>query len=113
MEQNRGPRKKLTFLWPGNTLVKHLPAYTVDTGLIHGLEKSPGVGNGKPFQYCLENPMESGAWQPTDHGAAKSQTSLSTRIKLDSTKKEARIYNGAKTASSINDVGKTGQPHAK
>jgi len=28
-------------------------------------------------------------------------------------KKEARIYNGAKTASSINGAGKTGQLHAK
>ena len=27
--------------------------------------------------------------------------------------KKARIYNGAKTASSINGVGKTGQLHAK
>ena len=27
--------------------------------------------------------------------------------------KEARIYNGAKTASSINDAGKTGQLHIK
>ena len=27
--------------------------------------------------------------------------------------KEARIYNGAKTTSSINDAGKTGQLHVK
>ena len=27
--------------------------------------------------------------------------------------KEAKIYNEEKTASSINGVGKTGQPHAK
>ena len=27
--------------------------------------------------------------------------------------KEARIYNGAKTAASINGAGKTGQLHAK
>ena len=27
--------------------------------------------------------------------------------------KEARIYNGVKTASSINSAGKTGQLHAK
>ena len=27
--------------------------------------------------------------------------------------KEARIYNGAKTASSIDGAGKTGQPHVK
>jgi len=28
-------------------------------------------------------------------------------------RKETRIYNGAKTASSINGAGKTGQPHVK
>jgi len=27
--------------------------------------------------------------------------------------REARIYNGAKTAFSINGAGKTGQPHVK
>ena len=32
-------------------------------GLIPGLGRSPGEGNGNPFQYpCLENPMERGAW---------------------------------------------------
>ena len=30
-------------------------------GLIPGLERSPGKGNGNPFQYsCLENPMNRG-----------------------------------------------------
>ena len=30
-----------------------------DLGLIPGLEKSPGGGNGNPLQYsCLENPMD-------------------------------------------------------
>jgi len=34
-----------------------------DLGSILGLRKSPGEGNGYPFQYsCLENPMERGAW---------------------------------------------------
>ena len=34
-------------------------------------------GNGNPLQYsCLENPMESGAWQATVHGVAKSPTQL-------------------------------------
>ena len=37
-----------------------------------------GEGNGKPLQYyCLENPMDGGAWQATVHGVAKSQTHLS------------------------------------
>ena len=35
-----------------------------DLGLIPGLGKSPGEGNGNPLQYsCLENPMDRQAWQ--------------------------------------------------
>ena len=39
-------------------------AYNVgDLGLIPGLGRSPGEGNGNPLQYsCLENPMDRGAW---------------------------------------------------
>ena len=37
-----------------------------DPGLIPGLGRSPGEGNGYPLQYsCLENPMDRGAWQAT------------------------------------------------
>ena len=45
---------------------------TVDTGLIPGLGKSPGGGNGSPLQYsCLENSMDRRAWQATVCGTAK------------------------------------------
>ena len=48
-----------------------------DPGLIPGLGRSPGEGNGNPLQYCcLENPMDGGAWQATVHGVAKSRTQL-------------------------------------
>ena len=34
-----------------------------DLGLIPGLGRSPGEGNGNPLQYsCLENPRDGGAW---------------------------------------------------
>ena len=34
-----------------------------DSGSIPGLGRSPGEGNGNPFQYfCLENSMDWGAW---------------------------------------------------
>ena len=34
-----------------------------ETGSIPGSERSPGVGNGKPLQYCsLENLMDRRAW---------------------------------------------------
>ena len=46
-----------------------------DPGLILGLERSPGEGNGYPLQYsCLENPMDRGTQQAVVHGVAKSQT---------------------------------------
>ena len=46
-----------------------------DLGLIPGLERFPGEGNGYPFQYSyLENSMDRGAWWATVHGFAKSQT---------------------------------------
>ena len=49
-----------------------------DLGLIPGLGRSPGGGNGNPLQYsCLENPMDRGAWQAAVQGVAKSQTGLS------------------------------------
>ena len=36
-----------------------------------------GEGNGIPLQYfCLENPMDGGAWWATVHGVAKSHTRL-------------------------------------
>ena len=41
-------------------------------GLIPGLERSFGGGNGNPFQYsCLENPTDRGAWWAVVHGIAK------------------------------------------
>ena len=47
-------------------------------GLIPGLGRSPGEGNGNPLQYsCLEDPMDRGAWWATVHRLAKSWTRLS------------------------------------
>ena len=47
-------------------------------GLIPGLGRSPGEGNGNPLQYsCLENSTDRGAWWVTVYGVAKSRTRLS------------------------------------
>ena len=49
-----------------------------DPGSILVLGKSPGEGNGNPFQYsCLEHPMNRGVWKATVHGVTKSWTWLS------------------------------------
>ena len=54
---------------------KNPPANAGDTGLIPGLRRSPGQGNGNLLQYsCLGSPMDRGAWQATVHGVAKSRT---------------------------------------
>ena len=46
-----------------------------DEGLAWG---TLGEGNGTPLQYfCLENPMDRGAWWATVHGVAKSGMQLS------------------------------------
>ena len=62
-------------------MVKNPPANAgdvSDTGLIPGLGRSPGGGNGNPLQYsCLGNPMDREAWWATAPGLAKSQTQLS------------------------------------
>ena len=55
-------------------MVKNPPASTGDTGLIPGLRRSPGEGDGIPLQYsCLGNSMDRGGWQATVYGVAKSE----------------------------------------
>ena len=55
------------------------PAYNAgSTGLILGLSRSPGDGNGNSLQSsCLENAMNRGAWWSTVHGVTESWTWLS------------------------------------
>ena len=85
-----------------------------DRGLVHGLERSPIEGNGNPFQhFCLENSKDRGDWQAIVHGVTRSQTGLKQFSTGQYTTKEARIYNGGETVSSINVAGKTGLLHAK
>ena len=49
-----------------------------DLGLIPGLGRALGGGNGNPLQYsCLGNLMDRGAWQAIVNRVAKSWTQLS------------------------------------
>ena len=64
-----------------------------DLGSISGSGRSPGEGNGNPFQYsCLENPMDGGAWWATVHGVAKSRTRLSDWTELNWRYIALRVY---------------------
>ena len=88
----------------GGSMLKNLPAYagdTRDTGQIPGSGRSPGVGNGTPFQYsCLENFMDRGAWWATVHVVAKSWTQLSdweSNEKSSKDVKYGRSWEGVET----------------
>ena len=54
-------------LFPGDGSGREQPGNVLDikeTGLIPGLGRPPGEGNGNLLQYsCLENPMDRGLWQ--------------------------------------------------
>ena len=56
-------------------MVKNPPANAGeagDSGSIPGSGRSPGEGNGNPFQYSyLKNSMDRGAWPVTVHRVAK------------------------------------------
>ena len=62
----------LSMGFPGGSAVKNPPASAGDADSIPGSGRSPGEGNGNPFQYsCLENPTDRGACQVTVHGVSK------------------------------------------
>ena len=64
--------------FPGGSDGKESACNARDLGLIPGLGRSPGEGNGDPFQYfCMENSMDRGTWWATVCGVTKSQTGLS------------------------------------
>ena len=49
--------------FPGGSVVKNLLVNAENTGVIPGLERSRGEGNGTSLQYsCLENSIDRGAW---------------------------------------------------
>ena len=62
--------------FPGGSDRKESACNIGDPGLIPGLGRSPGKGNGNPLQHsCLENPM--------DRGACWLQSMGSPRVGLD------------------------------
>ena len=64
--------------FPGGSDGEESACNEEDPGLIPGLGRSPGEGNGNPLWYsCLENSMDRGAWWATVHGVAKTRIQLS------------------------------------
>ena len=56
--------------FPGDLVVKNLPANAGDMCLIPGLGRSLGEGNSLQYS-CLGNPMDRGTWWAIVHGVAK------------------------------------------
>ena len=85
-ERNDFTILRTSFVWASQEalVVKKPPTNAGDTrdvSLIPGSGRSPGGGHGNPLQYfCLENPMDGGAWEATVHGVAKSQTRLNNSL---------------------------------
>ena len=71
--------------FPGGRVIKNSPANAGgagDVGLISGLGRSPGGGNGNPLQYSrLGNPVDRGACPATVYEVAKSQKGLSVHTR--------------------------------
>ena len=60
------------YLFSDDLVLKNPPAKAGNAGLIPGLGRSPGGGNGNILQYsCLGNPTDREAWWATVHGVKK------------------------------------------
>ena len=67
---------------PGGSDGKESACNEEDPGSIPGSGRSPGEGNGNPFQYsCPENSTDSGAWQATVHRGRK-ETDMTEQLTL-------------------------------
>ena len=80
---------------------------TGDAGSIPESRRSPGGGNGNPFQYsCLKNPKNREAWQATAHGVAESDTAeqLSTDTVAVSTTSRATVWSEVSPKEKTNIV---------
>ena len=70
--------KTVSLGFPAGSDGKESACSAGDPGLIPGLGRSSGEGNGNPLQYsCLESPMDRAACWAAVHGITKSWTRLS------------------------------------
>ena len=66
--------------FPGVSVIKNLPSPAGDLASMPESGRSPGEGNGYPFQYsCLGNPMDKGAWYATILGVTKESDTTATK----------------------------------
>ena len=69
---------KICYSFPGSKESAYNAGDAGDVGSLAGSGRSPEVGTGNSLEYfCLDNPMDIGAWWVTVHGVTNSQTWLS------------------------------------
>ena len=78
-----------------------------DLGLIPGLGRSLGEGNGYPLQYaCLGNLVDRGPWLATVHGVTKSWTQLSNyHLNIWASQVVLVVKNLLASAGDVRDMG--------
>ena len=78
--------------FPGGSEVKVSACNAGDLGSIPGLGRSPGEGNGNPFQYsCLEKPMDRGAWWAIVHGIHRVRHDWATSLHFNIQKNTIKL----------------------
>ena len=65
--------------FPGSSVGQKSACSAGNQGSISGSGRSPGEGNGNPFQYSCLYPMDRGAWWAKVHGLAKLGHDLVTK----------------------------------
>ena len=69
--------------FPGGSDIKESACNAGVPGLIPGLGRSPGEGNGNPLQCsCLKKPEDRGAQRASVHGVAESETTEQLTLSL-------------------------------
>ena len=70
-------------VFPGGSVRQESTCNARDPGLISGLGRSSGGGNGNPLLYsCLGNSIDRGAWWATVHGVPRVRHDLATKPSL-------------------------------
>ena len=97
MPLEKAQRNNTSVMLPGGQEVKNLPVDAGDTayaGLIPGLGRFPGEGNGNPLQCsCLGYPMDGGGWWSySPWGSQRGGHDLVTKQHKCFQKSERRMY---------------------
>ena len=72
----------LSCCFPGGSDGKESACNAGNPDSISGSGRSLGERNGNPLQYCLENPMDTGAWWAIVHGFAELDTTEQLTLSL-------------------------------